>query len=178
MSRVGKTPVTIPAGVSVKISGSVLTVSGPHGELKHEIPEGISTESKGSAITFSRSNESKHTRALHGTTRSHLANMVEGVLNGYKKELEISGVGFKAQLQGQKLVLNVGFSHPVEYFALDGVKIACTSDTALVVSGPDKQKVGQVAARIRGFRKAEPYKGKGIYYKGEQIRRKAGKTVA
>ena len=178
MSRIGIQPVALPGGVSVEIKGSTVSVKGPKGELSWDLPRGIEVKQEESGIQVSRTSEEKEIRALHGTTRSLLANMVEGVNTGYSRELEIQGVGFKAQMRGKTLVLNVGYSHEIAYDGIEGVTIQVPADTQIVVSGPDKQAVGQAAARIRAFCPAEPYKGKGIRYKGEQVRRKAGKTVA
>lgn len=178
MSRVGKNPVPVPAGVQVSLDGETITVKGPKGELSWRKPVGISVESGEGTLTVGRAAETARLRALHGTTRSLLANMVRGVHEGYRQELEIQGVGYRAQLQGQVLVLNLGFSHSIEFPVPSGVKIEVPDATHVVISGPDKQQVGDVSARIRGFSPAEPYKGKGVRYKGEAVRRKAGKTVA
>ena len=178
MSRIGKKPIEIPAGVTVDIAGSCVTVKGPIGELKYDIPADIQVEIDGNICKVGRSCETKKVRSLHGLVRSLIANMAEGVSKGFKKELEIEGVGFKAEIQGQKIILNVGFSIPMVYVAPDGVKLEEKGGTRVTVSGADKQKVGEAAARIRGFAPAEPYKGKGVKYKGERIRRKVGKTVA
>ncbi len=178
MSRVGKKPVAVPEGVEVQVSGSAVVVKGPKGEQSLELPKGIIAELKEKQVELSRADENKQTRALHGTFRSHIANMIEGVSSGYVTELEIQGVGYRATLQSGKLVMNVGFSHPIEYTAPAGVNVEVKDNTKVVVSGINKQQVGLAAARIRAFSKAEPYKGKGIRYKGEHVRRKAGKTVA
>lgn len=169
----------VPAGVTVQVEGMTVTVRGPKGELSQRVPPGITVQVEGGQIRVSRAaSEDAQLKALHGTMRSLLANMVKGVSEGYRKELEIQGVGFRAQKQGTKVVFNLGYSHPIEYTPPPGVTVDVADGTQLVVSGADKQAVGDVAARIRSFYKAEPYKGKGIRYKGEQIRRKAGKTVA
>lgn len=178
MSRIGKKPIEIPAGVTVDIAGNCVTVKGTVGELKYDIPADIQVRLDGSICIVERSSETKKARSLHGLVRSLIANMIEGVSKGFKKELEIEGVGFKAEIQGQKIILNVGFSIPMVYIAPDGVKLEEKGGTRVTVSGADKQKVGEAAARIRGFAPAEPYKGKGVKYKGERIRRKVGKTVA
>ncbi len=178
MSRIGIKPISIPDGVTVALDGRTVSIKGPKGELAWTYPDVVEVTQDNGALSVSRKDESKWTRTMHGTARSLLANMIEGVNLGYTRELEIQGVGFRGQVQGQKLVLSVGYSHNIEYEPLDGVTVTMPSDTQVVVTGPDKQKVGQVAARIRAFCPAEPYKGKGIRYKDEQIRRKAGKTVA
>jgi len=178
MSRIGKEPITVPDGVTVKIEGSCVTVSGPKGELQHIFPAAIQMAVDGKQVVVSRANDEKLSKALHGTNRSLVANMVEGVLNGYKKELKIDGVGYRASVAGQMFTVAAGFSHPIEYQVMEGVTVETPDPTRVIITGCDKQKVGQVAARIRGFSPAEPYKGKGISYKGEKIRRKAGKTVA
>lgn len=178
MSRIGKQPIEIPAGVTVDIAGDCVTVKGAAGELKYDIPADIQVKLDGNICIVERSSETKKVRSLHGLVRSLIANMIEGVSKGFKKELEIEGVGFKAEIQGQKIILNVGFSIPMVYIAPDGVKLEEKGGTRITVSGADKQKVGEAAARIRGFAPAEPYKGKGVKYKGERIRRKVGKTVA
>lgn len=178
MSRVGKNPVALPAGVTAEVSGNTVKVKGPKGELSLDVAPGIRVEVKDGRLTVLRGSDDKQTRAMHGTTRSHLANMVKGVTQGYRKDLEISGVGYKARMEGQKLVMNLGYSHPVEYPIPAGVKITVPKPEELTVEGVDKHLVGQVADRIRSFAPAEPYKGKGVRYKGEKVRRKAGKTVA
>lgn len=177
MSRIGRQPVILPAGVSVSVSGRTVHAKGPKGELSWTCPEGIQPVLNEGRLEVRCERKDKAGRALHGTSRSLLANMVRGVAEGYSKTLEIHGVGFRAALQGKKLVLNLGFSHPIEYVVPEGVTLKLAENT-LVVSGPDKQQVGQVAARIRAFYPPEPYKGKGIRLKGEYVRRKVGKTVA
>ena len=178
MSRIGKQPVALPAGITAKVAGGVVTLKGPKGELTLQAPETVAVALEGSALTVARQSDDKQSRADHGTTRALLQNMVEGVKDGYSRELEIQGVGFKASIAGNKLTLNVGYSHPVEYTVPDGITVAVADGTQLKVSGIDKQLVGQVSARIRSFRPPEPYKGKGVRYKDERVRRKAGKTVA
>ena len=178
MSRVGEREISVPGGVTVDVSGSTVKVKGAKGEHSLDLPIGISVALDGSNLSVKRADETKKTRALHGTMRSLLSNMIEGVVNGYTRELVISGVGYRAQVQGNKLVLESGFSHSIEYEPPEGVTLECGNGTEVKVTGIDKQKVGQAAARIRGFCKAEPYKGKGICYKNERIRRKVGKTVA
>lgn len=178
MSRIGKMPLTIPAGVDVSLSGDIATVKGPKGESTLRIPAQIAVMIDGGVATVVCKEESKAAHALHGTIRSTLQNMVTGVQNGYVKELEIQGVGYKAQLQGSVLVLSLGFSHEIKYEIPAGIKIEVGGTTEVKISGHEKALVGQVAARIRGFAPAEPYKGKGVRYKGEQVRRKEGKAVA
>ena len=179
MSRIGKKPVLIPDGVTVTIQGSKVSAKGPQGQLHYELPEGITGKLDKAQLVLSCDNlEDKKLKANYGTVRSLLANLVQGVKAGYTKELQIQGVGFKAQLQGKKLVMSLGFSHPVEYLIPDGVTVKVSEGTAMSVTGPDKELVGQVSARIRAFYPPEPYKGKGVRYKGEYVRHKAGKTVA
>jgi large subunit ribosomal protein L6 len=176
MSRIGKKPVPVPTGVDVAIDGSTVTVKGPKGELKRTFRPEMKIELQDGRVVVTRASEEKQQRAFHGLTRALLATMVEGVTNGYSRTLEIIGVGYKAEKKTDKLVLTVGYSHPVEYPEPAGIKLSTTSPTVVVVQGIDKQKVGQVAAEIRSVRPPEPYKGKGIRYQGEQVRRKAGKT--
>ena len=179
MSRIGKKPVLIPDGVTVTIQGSKVSAKGPQGQLHYELPEGITGKLDKAQLVLSCDNlEDKKLKANYGTVRSLLANLVQGVKAGYTKELQIQGVGFKAQLQGKKLVMSLGFSHPVEYLIPDGVTVKVNEGTSMSVTGPDKELVGQVSARIRAFYPPEPYKGKGVRYKGEYVRHKAGKTVA
>ena len=180
MSRIGNKPVPVPAGVTVTTEGPTVRARGPRGELAWTAPSGIEVRVEGAAVRVSRApgGEEASRRALHGTARSLIANMVKGVTEGYRKELEIQGVGYKAALQGRVLVLNLGKSHEDRFEPPAGVVIAVKDATQITVSGPDKQAVGEAAARIRAFAKAEPYKGKGVRYKGEYVRRKAGKTVA
>ena len=177
MSRVGKNPVAIPAGVDVKVADGVVTVKGKLGERALELTPGIAINVADGNAVVEPQNQEKHTRAMFGTTRALLQNMVIGVSEGYKKSLEIQGVGYRAALQGKKLVLNIGFCHTVEIDAPEGITFACPDQTHIDVSGADKQQVGQVAAEIRAVRKPEPYKGKGIRYVGEYVRRKAGKSA-
>jgi large subunit ribosomal protein L6 len=178
MSRIGEAPIEIPAGVTVTASGAQLTVKGGKGELAITLPGTVSAEVAEGRLTLARTGDTRESRSLHGLVRSLAANMVKGVTEGFSKTLEIEGVGFRAGVQGKKLVLSVGFSKPVEYTVPDDITVAAEGDTKVVVSGADKQKVGQVAARIRGFCPCEPYKGKGIRYSDEHVRRKVGKTVA
>ncbi|MBL7076890.1 MAG: 50S ribosomal protein L6 [Kiritimatiellae bacterium] len=179
MSRIGQKPIDIPAGVEVRVDGRVAFAKGAKGELKVDLPEGIDVSVEGSQVTVTRSSDHREQKSLHGLIRSLIANAVEGVTKGFEKQLEINGVGFRASVQGQTLNMSVGLSSPVIYTVKDGLSLAVNdSGTVITVSGADKQMVGDAAARIRGFRPAEPYKGKGVQYKGERIRRKVGKTVA
>jgi large subunit ribosomal protein L6 len=178
MSRIGKKPITIPANVKVGITGSQVSVEGPRGKLFQQVHPRMKVSLQEKSLVVERPTNIRTDRALHGLTRSLLQNMVRGVTEGYAKELEIEGVGYRAQLSGKKLVLSLGFSHPIEYPIPEGIEIKCPKPTNIVVSGSDRQKVGQVAAEIRHFHEPEPYKGKGIRYSGEQIRRKQGKTMA
>ncbi len=176
MSRIGKLPITVPAGVTVTVDGSTVSVKGPKGELKHRLPGGITVDRSDATLTVTRASEETNHKSLHGLTRSLIANMVEGVTTGYKKNLEITGVGFKAEVRPYGLQLALGFSHSIEYKAPVGIKLTAPQPTAIVIDGADKAMVGQVAAELRGLRPPEPYKGKGIRYAGEIIRRKAGKA--
>jgi len=176
MSRIGKLPITVPAGVTVTVDGNVVKVKGPKGELQHTIPAGINMTREGDTLTVSRETEESNHKSLHGLTRSLIANMVQGVTQGYRKELAITGVGFKAEVRPYGLQLALGFSHTIEYKAPEGIKLTAPQPTSVVIDGSDKALVGQVAAEIRGLRPPEPYKGKGIRYAGEVIRRKAGKA--
>ena len=178
MSRIGKQPMTLPAGTTAAVADGIVTVKGPKGELTLKVPATVGVEVEGSVLKVVRKGDDKQSRADHGTTRALLANMAAGVKDGYSRDLEIQGVGFKAAIAGKQLTLNVGYSHPVEYTVPDGVTVTVADNVNLKVSGIDKQLVGQVSARIRSFRPPEPYKGKGIRYKDERVRRKAGKTVA
>ena len=176
MSRIGERPIALPGGVKLSIDGNRVEATGPKGSLSLTLPAGIGASLEGDVLTISR--ESDDHKAFHGLARSLVANMIEGVNNGYTKELEIQGVGFRAALNGSTLSLSLGFASPVEYKVPDTVTVAVNNNTALVISGTDKQQVGEVAARIRSFYPAEPYKGKGVRYKGEKVRRKVGKTVS
>lgn len=176
MSRIGYKEVDLPAGVEVKQDGNVVTVKGPKGELTREFSDKIKMNINGNVVTFERSAEDNKTKALHGTTRANFHNMVVGVTEGFTKELELRGVGYRAQMKGTTLVLNVGYSHPVEFEKEDGIEFATPSATQVTVSGINKEIVGDVAARVRATRAPEPYKGKGIRYIGEFVRRKEGKT--
>ncbi len=176
MSKIGKLPVEIPAGVTVKQEGETFFVKGPKGELSRELSGEMVYEFNEKEIAVKRPSDSKKHRALHGLTRTLLANMVEGVTNGFTKTLEIQGVGFRAELKGKNLLLNLGYSHPILLVPPEEITIQVNSPTEVSVSGINKELVGLVAAKIREFRKPEPYKGKGIRYKGEMVRRKAGKS--
>lgn len=176
MSRIGKRPIPVPAGVTVTIDGSVMVVKGPHGELTRSLPSAMILKQEGAELLVERpSDESAH-KALHGLTRTLVANMVEGVTTGFKKTLEITGVGYKAEIQPYGVKLSLGLSHQIEYKAPAGISITAPNPTTVVVAGMSKELVGQVAAEIRSYRKPEPYKGKGVRYQGEVVRRKAGKA--
>ncbi len=176
MSRIGKKPVAIPDGVTVSLDGTVLTVKGPKGELKREFHPDMIINIGEKEITVERPTDNKEHRALHGTTRSLINNMIEGVTKGFERSLELVGVGYRASKSGKKLVLNVGYSHPVEIEPEEGLDIEVPSQTKVIVKGIDKERVGALAANIRAVRPPEPYKGKGIRYEGEYVRRKVGKT--
>lgn len=177
MSRVGKKPVTIPAGVKVEMAGTKVTVQGPKGKLVTEVHPRIKVDIDKQVIQVSRPTDIRTDRALHGLVRSLIQNMIIGVTEGYKKELELEGVGFKAALKGKVLNLSLGYTHPIDYSIPEGITVVCPKPTQITITGNDKQVVGQVAAEIRRYHKPEPYKGKGIHYVGEHIRRKQGKTV-
>ena len=176
MSRIGREPIVIPAGVDVTVDGSTVTVKGPKGELSRTVHSNMTVEKKDGQILVSRPNDNKENRSLHGLTRTLIANMVTGVEKGFSKELEINGIGYRAEKKGKDLVLNVGFSHPVVMPEIDGITIDVPAPNKIIISGPDKQKVGQFAAEVREKRPPEPYKGKGIKYASEHIRRKEGKA--
>ena len=176
MSRIGKKPITIPAGVDVKINGSEVTVKGPKGELKNTFNPAMAIAVEGNEVIVTRPSDNKDHRSLHGLTRTLIANMVQGVNEGFKKELEINGIGYRAAKQGKDLVLNIGYSHDVIMPEKDGITVEVPAPNKIIISGPDKQKVGQFAAEVRGKRPPEPYKGKGIKYIDEVIRRKEGKA--
>ncbi|MBT6068150.1 50S ribosomal protein L6 [Candidatus Peregrinibacteria bacterium] len=180
MSRIGKLQIEIPSGVEVRQDGPTVYVKGPKGELSMEINPDMKIILEEGIIRVERPSDEKEHRSLHGLTRSLLSNMVEGVTKGFEKKLEILGVGYRAQLQGTKLILSLGHSHPIEYPSPEGIKIEMDPEkkNIIIISGIDKQKVGQTAAEIREFRKPEPYKGKGVRYLGEYVRRKAGKSAA
>ncbi|MEC2057961.1 50S ribosomal protein L6 [Peribacillus psychrosaccharolyticus] len=176
MSRIGKQPIEIPAGVTVTIAGSDVTVKGPKGELTRTFNSDITIALEDNILTVTRPSDAKNHRALHGTTRALLSNMVEGVSAGFEKSLELIGVGYRAQKQGTKLVLNVGYSHPVEIEPEAGIEVEVPSNTKIIIKGASKERVGALAANVRDVRPPEPYKGKGIRYTGEVVRRKEGKT--
>ena len=177
MSRIGNKPIPVPAGVKVELSDDIVKVEGAKAKLERKLPPMVSVELGDNLITVKRENDTKRARAMHGLTRSLLEGMVTGVSKGFIKKLEIVGVGYRASVAGNKLTINLGYSHPVEFTVPDGITVTVTDNTKLTVEGADKQAVGQVAAIIRGFRKPEPYKGKGIRYEGEHIVLKEGKTV-
>ena len=177
MSRIGKAPITVPAGVDVKVDGRTISVKGPKGTLEREIPGTITITQDGDTLVCERPNDENKTKAMHGLTRSLVNNMVIGVTDGFTKNLEIVGVGYRAEAQGPSaLRLNLGFSHPVDVKAPEGITFEVPVQTQVIVSGIDKEVVGQVAANIRSIRKPEPYKGKGVRYAGERVLRKAGKA--
>ncbi len=176
MSRIGRMPVPIPSGVDVTINGREVTVTGPKGKLSLEVAEPIEVSRSDGAITVTRPNDEGNVRALHGLSRSLVANMVTGVTEGYSKTLEIVGVGYRVQARGSNLEFSLGFSHPITVSPPDGITLRVETPTRLVVEGIDKQQVGEVAANIRKLRKPDPYKGKGLRYSGEHIRRKVGKA--
>lgn len=178
MSRVGKNPIGLPEGVEVKINKGTVEVTGPKGNLSGEVNQDIKLDIKDGQLTVSRPNDSKYYKSLHGLYRSLLNNMVEGVTNGFEKKLEIVGVGYKAEMSKDRLTLQLGYSHPIVFLPPEGVEVVVADPTNISVRGIDKHLVGQVAAKIRSFRPPEPYKGKGIKYVDEYIRRKAGKTAA
>lgn len=178
MSRIGRMPITVPAGVDVKMDGNVITVKGAKGTLTRELHPNMQVAVDAGVITVTRPNDEKENRALHGLTRSLINNMVIGVTEGYAKTLEVNGVGYRVQKQGKDLIMNLGYSHQVIVSESDGIKIEAPNANTIIISGPDKQKVGQFAAEVREKRPPEPYKGKGIKYVNEHIRRKEGKTGA
>ncbi len=176
MSRIGRQPIAVPAGVDVKIDGSTVTVKGPKGTLTRTVHNNMKVELNGAEVTVARPDDSNLNKSLHGLTRTLIANMVKGVTDGYSKELEINGVGYRAAKQGKDLVMNIGYSHQVTMSEIEGITIDVPAPNKIVISGPDKQKVGQFAAEVREKRPPEPYKGKGIKYADEHIRRKEGKA--
>ena len=178
MSRIGKKPVTLPKGVAVEIQGNTVAVKGPKGELRRTLHTEMQVALADGQVTVSRPSDEKRHKALHGLSRTLVQNMVDGVSKGFAKTLEIQGVGYKAEAKPYGVNLIVGFSHPVKYEAPQGIKISVENNTVVKIEGADKEKVGQVAAELRAVRPPEPYKGKGVRYQGEQIRRKAGKTGA
>ena len=176
MSRVGKLPITIPSGVDIDIAGTRIKVKGPRGTLERDLTPVLSVVSQDGQLRVVRPNEDKRSRELHGLTRTLINNMVVGVTDGYTRNLEIQGVGYRAQLVGRKLQLNLGYSHPIEIDPPDGISFEVETPTKVAVTGIDKELVGRIAAQVRGTRKPEPYKGKGVRYAGEIVRRKAGKA--
>jgi len=177
MSRVGRLPIEVPSGVDVEIKGTHIRVKGPKGELSHTFPPVIKVTLDDGTLKVDRLSDEKYHRSMHGTARAVINNMVEGVTKGFEKILEINGVGYRAEMQGKTLVLNLGYSHPIDVVPRDGIEFEVLERNNVIrVSGYDKQVVGQVAAEIRGMRPVEPYKGKGIRYRGEHVRRKAGKA--
>ena len=176
MSRIGKAPIPIPDKVSVSLNGLAVTVKGPKGELNRTLPDGVAIAQDGNTLVVSPSGTTRRSRERHGLCRTLVANMVEGVSQGFTRKLEIVGVGYRAALQGKKLVVSAGYSHQIEMVPPDGVTFAVENNTSVFVSGPDKELVGNEAAKVRAIRPPEPYKGKGIKYEGERILRKAGKT--
>jgi large subunit ribosomal protein L6 len=176
MSRIGKAPIDLPSGVSIAFEGEQITVKGPKGTLVRKLRPEITVTLNGNVIEVTRQSDDKLSRSLHGLTRTLVNNMVVGVSTGFEKKLEILGVGYRAQIQGRTVVLQLGFSHPVELTPPEGIDVVVEGNTKLTVKGSDKQLVGDVAAKIRSYRKPEPYKGKGVRYAGEVVRRKAGKA--
>ncbi|MBE7386094.1 MAG: 50S ribosomal protein L6 [Leptolyngbya sp. SIO1E4] len=176
MSRIGKRPIPVPGKVTVTIDGQAITVKGPKGELSRVLPTGVVVNQEGDIILVEREDESRKARERHGLCRTLIANMIEGVASGFQKRLEIQGVGYRAQVQGRTLNMSLGYSHPVVFEPPEGIQFAVESNTNVIVSGIDKEVVGNVAAKIRAARPPEPYKGKGVRYAGERIRRKAGKA--
>lgn len=177
MSRIGLKPIEIPEGVEVKVDGTNVAVKGPKGELARDLHQDMKIEIADNTVVVHRKSDLKEHRALHGTTRSLIGNMIEGVTKGYEKHLEIIGVGYRATKQGNKLVVGAGYSHPVEVDDQEGIEIEVPKNTQIIIKGIDKELVGAVAANIRAIRPPEPYKGKGIRYKGEHVRLKEGKTA-
>jgi large subunit ribosomal protein L6 len=177
MSRIGKQPITVPQGVKVDVQGSAVTVEGPKGKLAHTVPAGVAVTLASGTVTVARSSDHRTVRALHGLTRALISNMVHGVKDGFERKLDIVGIGYRAQLQGRNLQLALGYSHPVIFPLPDGIQAEVERQVAITLRGADKALLGQVAAQIRSLRKPDPYKGKGIKYAEEQIRRKVGKKA-
>ncbi|MFA6570664.1 MAG: 50S ribosomal protein L6 [Bacteroidota bacterium] len=178
MSRIGKKPIAVPDKVQISIENGLLTAKGPKGVLTQKIPEGIECTFENKTLTFQRPNDEKKVRSLHGLSRALVANTVEGVTNGFQKTLQIIGVGYKAEMKGNRLLLALGFSHPVLVLPPDGIEFVTPNPNTIIIKGIDKQLIGEVSATIRRLRKPEPYKGKGIRYEGEFVRHKTGKTTA
>ena len=178
MSRIGNRKLVVPEGVEITVENNQVTVKGPKGELSLEIKENITVQVEDNTVVVTRANDEKATRAMHGTTNANIHNMIEGVTNGFKKDLEIIGVGYRFSMKGNQLVINAGYSHPVELEIPSGLSVEVTSNTEITVKGISKEKVGEFAANIRKVRKPEPYKGKGIRYKDEYVQRKEGKKAA
>jgi large subunit ribosomal protein L6 len=176
MSRIGKAPIPIPDKVTVNLAGLAVTVKGPKGELSRTLPDGVNISQEGNQLQVSPTSEARRSRERHGLSRTLVANMIEGVSQGFSRKLEIVGVGYRAQVQGRKLVVSAGYSHPVEMVPPEGVTFMVENNTTVIVSGADKELVGNEAAKVRAIRPPEPYKGKGIKYEGEKILRKVGKT--
>lgn len=177
MSRIGKKPIPVPQGVKVAVQGNTVTVEGPKGRLAHLFPDGLSVSVAAEVVTVARGSDHRNARALHGLTRSLIANMVQGVKDGFERKLEIVGIGYRAQLQGKNLQLALGYSHPVIFPLPEGVQAEIEKQVSITLKGADKALLGQTAAKLRGLRKPDPYKGKGIKYAEEQIRRKVGKKA-
>jgi large subunit ribosomal protein L6 len=177
VSRIGKKPIAIPSGVTIRQDGGTIAVKGPKGELRTRVSEAMTISLENNEVTVTRPNDMAENRSAHGLTRTLINNMVQGVTEGYSRKLEIVGVGFRAEMRGKMLQLNLGYSHPIMFVPPEEIQLAAPVPTNVVVTGIDKQLVGQVAAKIRSFRPPEPYKGKGVKYEGEQIRRKAGKSA-
>jgi len=175
MSRIGKQPIEVPAGITLTQNGQVVTVKGPKGELTFTLPDAVTAALEGTSFAVSPVEGEKTAKAMWGMARTMVSNMIEGVTNGYKKELELRGVGYRAQMKGTNLSMQLGFSHDIDYTPPAGIKISTPKPTEVIVEGIDKQQVGQVAAEIRSYRKPEPYKGKGVRYVGEYVRSKEGK---
>jgi large subunit ribosomal protein L6 len=178
VSRIGRKPVVIPKGVAVQLQAGQITVTGPKGELKATVHPDVTVESKEGQVNVARHSDSKEHRAMHGLWRALIQNMVNGVTEGYQRKLEIVGVGYRAEMKGRKLYMQIGYSHPILFSPPEGIKVEAPTQTSIIVSGIDKQLVGLTAAKVRSFRPPEPYKGKGIKYEGEYVRRKAGKAAA
>jgi len=176
MSRIGKRPITVPTKVEVKVDGTKVIVKGPKGELSRDLPNHVNVSQEGETLSVNRKDDSRTSRQMHGLCRTLVANMIEGVSKGFQRRLEIQGVGYRAQVQGRNLILNMGFSHQVQIAPPEGIQFAVENNTNVIISGFDKEEVGNIAAKIRAVRPPEPYKGKGIRYAGEVVRRKAGKT--